>query len=119
MNEPWFDANEFAAWYGSIAGGLGGSLLGILGGLMGTFLPRGKGKRTFTAILLIGALFGACSFGAGLIALGMGQPFGIWFSLLLVGFFFGLLCPLQIVIIQVVSRVIEQRKMAASDLRQA
>ncbi len=118
MSEPWFDPNQFGAWYGGIAGGLGGSFLGILGGLMGTFLPRGKGRKTFTAILLLGAMFGACSFVAGIIALGMKQPSGIWFSLLLVGFIFALLCPLQIVMIQVVSRTVEQRKMQASDLRE-
>lgn len=118
MSEPWFNPNQFGAWYGAIAGGLGGSLLGLLGGLMGWLLPRGKGRQTFTAILLVGSLFGACSFVAGLIALAMKQPFAIWFSLSLVGFIFGLICPLQIAMIQVVSRAIEQRKMQARDLRE-
>jgi hypothetical protein len=118
MSEPWFDPNQFGAWYGAIAGGGGGTLLGLLGGLMGTFLPKGKGRKTFSAILFLGALFGACSFAVGIIALGMKQPFGIWFSLLLVGFLYAVICSLQLVVVQVVCKSIEQRKMQAGDLRE-
>ena len=31
MSEPWFNENTFGALYGSLVGGIGGSLCGILG----------------------------------------------------------------------------------------
>ena len=85
MGEPWFDPNTFGAWYGSIGGGVGGSLMGCMGGLAGYLAPRGKGRQfvmiTFTVFLVLGAVQAVL----GMFALAEGQPYGIWYPMLLCG----------------------------------
>ena len=43
-SEPWFNEVVFGTWFGSLAGGVGGSLLGCLGALGGFLIPRGRGR---------------------------------------------------------------------------
>jgi hypothetical protein len=85
MTEAWVDPTRFGALYGAI----GGSALGVLGGLLGAasgyLAPRGKGRSfilgAFTTLLIIGVLHLA----VGVFALVSGQPYGIWYVLVLTG----------------------------------
>jgi hypothetical protein len=83
--QPWFDPQSFGTWFGA----LGGAGVGILGAFFGGFggwaAPRGK-HRSFVlgGMLAVGV---ACAFSlvAGLVALTMGQPYGVWYPLTLIG----------------------------------
>lgn len=81
MIEPWFDPARYA-W-------IPGTVLGVSAGLWGTtvglFAPRGRARG---AILGVGWLLIACSavlLGAGVVAWGAGQPYGVWYGLGLAG----------------------------------
>jgi len=81
MNEPWFDPIRYA-W---IPGTFLGVLAGTWGAMLGSLGPRGKAKT-----LVLGGLFvmlgaSAVLLIAGVAALVAGQPYGIWYGLLLAG----------------------------------
>jgi hypothetical protein len=82
MTEPWFDPNHYA-W-------IPGTLLGILGGtwgaLVGTLAPRGKGKALVLGSLAVLLVASAISLVIGFVALLAGQPYGVWYGLVLPGF---------------------------------
>src|SRR4051794_31913308 len=81
MNEPWFDP----IYYAWIPGTLLGTLGGIWGSLIGTLAPRGKGKvAVLTSLGILLAASVAC-LGLGIMALVAGQPYGVWYGLLLPG----------------------------------
>lgn len=81
MSAPWFDANTFAWLPGTafgVLGGLWGSLAGVLGG-------QGKGKTLVYSTGLLLAAAGVAIFAGGVVALADGQPYGVWYGLLLPG----------------------------------
>ncbi len=119
MTEPWFDPIRFGALYGGVGGGLLGALGGMLGAAAGALAPKGKGRAfilgTFTLMIAIGA----GHFVVGLYALFVGQPYGIWFPLLLLG---GILTTVLGVLRPVVRKrydEVETRKMEAAAFRRA
>jgi hypothetical protein len=76
--EPWFDPNAYAWIPGTLLGVLGG---GIGGPLAGYCAPRGKLKR-----LVLGFYFGVIAvcvvlLVTGIIALVIGQPYGVWYGI--------------------------------------
>jgi hypothetical protein len=77
------------AWWsdraGGFLGGVGGTLFGGLAGLMGWLAARGRARGFVigTAYALIG--IGAICTVAGGVALWLRQPYGVWFTLLLLG----------------------------------
>jgi hypothetical protein len=77
MAEPWFDPNHWAWLPGTVLG----CLCGLWGSLAGTLVPRGQGR---VAVYGVGFLAAALATGcviAGLIGLMSGQPFAVWFFL--------------------------------------
>jgi hypothetical protein len=80
---------EPGAWWGARQagwiGGVGGSVLGLLGGLIGTLASLGRGRRFVTGATQVIILFGFLSAGAGLVALIGGQPYMVFYPLLLAG----------------------------------
>jgi hypothetical protein len=85
MATPWFEPNTFGAWYGAMAGGVGGSLVGLWGALAGTLAPRGKGRGLVLGGFGVFFVCGLASLGLGVAALASGQPYGIWYPPLMVG----------------------------------
>ena len=85
MTEPWFDQNWFGAWWGTTAGGVGGSLCGLWGAVVGTLAPRGKGRAWLIPFGWMFVAVGALSLAFGLYALIVGQPYGIWYGPTLTG----------------------------------
>ena len=112
MSEPWFDAARFAWMPGTIYG----VSVGLLGALTGILLPRGKAK---TLVIGLASLFLALAIfflTLGVVALLKGQPYGVWYALLLPGFI-GLMvvgCNFPMLIIGY--RQAERRKMQARDM---
>ena len=83
--EPWFDPIRFGALYGGIGGGLLGALGGTLGALAGTLAPKGKGKGFILGAFTVLALVGVGHLVLGIYGLATGQPYGIWYPLVLIG----------------------------------
>jgi len=112
VNDPWFNPNAWA-W-------IPGTLLGVLGGtwgaLAGTLAPRGRARRPVLGAGLLLLLLAMLSGVAGVAALFVGQPYGVWYGLLLPsvigGFVLGPLLPL----VARRYREAEGRKITAEDL---
>lgn len=113
MNEPWFDPIAWAWLPGTIHGCLEG-LWGAIG--CGFFASRGK-QRTLVLGSGIALLAAAVIFlVAGLTALLLGQPYGIWYGFLLPGVGGIILMPILLLVIRIPYREAEERRIQATDL---
>jgi hypothetical protein len=119
MSEPWFDPNTFGTWYGAIGGGVGGTLIGCLGGLAGYLGPRGKGRRLVLGSMLVCAGLGVVQLGFGLVALSTGQPYGIWYPLLLIGTLMAVLMGGLFPMIRLRYSQAEHRRLEAEAIRKS
>jgi hypothetical protein len=118
MSQPWFDPQQFGMYFGAIGGGVGGSLAGMLGAITGILAPRGRGKVPVIAAWVLFMLAGTLSLALGVVALVSGQPYGIWYPLLLVGVILeGVCTPLLFAVVLPVYRMAEARKLAAEEIR--
>ena len=112
MTEAWFDPNLYAWIPGTVFGVTGG----LMGAVVGCMAPPGRARaavlRLWFSVLGLAVLLAA----AGLVALMKGQPYGVWFGLLMPGadgtIVIGALSPLVLKRY----REAEERKMAARDL---
>ncbi len=111
MNTPWF--SEMYAW---IPGTCVGVLAGIFGALVGSLAPAGKAKFFVFGFywLLLGA--SAIMLVAGIIALVIGQPYGVWYGLGLGGLIGTLVLGCNYFTMANVYRRAEQRKLDAQNL---
>lgn len=77
------------AWWsdqqGGIIGGGLGSILGIIGALIGTLAGLGRGRRLALSLSLTSAIASAALLVAGIAALGLRQPYAVWYPLVLCG----------------------------------
>lgn len=114
MNDPWFNPILYA-W---IPGTVYGSLLGMVGGgLCGTLAQAGRARKLVMAILVFFLAAGVALLGFGLAALVLGQPYGIWYGLLMPGILGAILLPIMIRQIRSCYRQAEERRMQAVDLQ--
>lgn len=95
---PAFAYGTGEGWWGPRTGGLigavGGVTAGILFPLLGYLVHTGRARRTACAVAMLLHLAGGLSFIVGVVALVGGQPYGVYYPLLLLGFltaFFSLL----------------------------
>jgi hypothetical protein len=112
MTEPWFDPNSYA-WipgtaYGIIAGGLGG--------LVGWLLPRGRAIPFLLRAWLALWAVAVALLVVGLVAWLNGQPWGVWYGLLLPGVIGTLVVGANWFVVLKTSRQVERRRLAAKDL---
>ena len=112
MIEPWFDPNHYA-WIPGTAYGL---VAGLMGGLVGWLVPRGRARNFilrawFTLWALAVALLVA-----GIVALVDGQPWGVWYGLLLPGAVGTLVVGANSLVILKRYRDVEERRLSARDL---
>lgn len=119
MAEPWFDLNQFGAWYGSIAGGGGGTLCGIVGALGGTLAPRGIGRRWILGLMYGLVVAGIAQLTFGIYALAVGQPYGIWYGPVLGGTVMTLVVGVLIPVVRWRYREAEERRVEAEGLRKS
>ena len=112
MIEPWFDPNH----YGWIPGTAYGVAAGMMGGLAGWLAPRGRaGKFILRAWFTLWTAALALLI-AGIVALANGQPWGVWYGLLLPGGLGTLVVGPNFVLILKTSREVEARRLTARDL---
>ena len=112
MTEPWIDPNHYA-W---IPGSAYGLAAGLLGGLVGWLVPRGRARNfILRAWFTIWAIAVALLI-AGFVALAEGQPWGVWYALLLPGAIGTLVVGANSLVIMKRYREIEERRLAAKDL---
>lgn len=111
MIEPWFDPNHYA-W---IPGTAYGCMAGLMGGLVGWLVPRGRARRFILRAWF--ALWAAAVLllGVGAIAFLNGQPWGVWFGLLLPGAIGTLVVGANSLVIIGTYRAVEERRLAAKD----
>ena len=112
MIEPWFDPNHYA-WIPGTAYGL---VAGLMGALVGWLVPRGR-ARTFIlpAWFTLWAMAVALLV-VGFVALANGQPWGVWYGLLLPGAVGTLVVGANSLVILKRYREVEERRLAAKDL---
>ena len=68
-----------------LIGGIGGGILGCLGGLIGTLGGLGKARRLTMELTVLTILLGVAALAAGIVAVALRQPYGVYYPLLLVG----------------------------------
>jgi hypothetical protein len=111
MMEPWFDPNQYA-W-------IPGTLFGVLGGVMGTLAgwlaPSGRAKRFVLSAWFTFLGLAVVSLVAGLVALMSGQPYGVWYGLLLPGADGTIVIGVLSLLVVKRYREAEARRMAAKD----
>jgi hypothetical protein len=81
-------ATPGAWWSDRTAGWIGGALgsaVGLLGAAIGTLCSLGRGRRFVLAGLLALGFAGLLMLALGLVALALGQPYAVWYPLLLMG----------------------------------
>jgi hypothetical protein len=83
------EASAAGAWWsaqtGGLIGGVAGSAVGLLGALVGTLCSLGRGRRLAMAALLALGLSGLALLALGALALALGQPYEVWYPLVLTG----------------------------------
>jgi hypothetical protein len=98
-----------------VVGGVGGVLIGCLGALIEWLAVRGKAQRFVVNAVraLIGV--GVASALAGLAAVALRQPHGVWYALLLIGVLLVVIFPFRLRRYQDRYREFELRRMASMD----
>ena len=91
-----------------------GSLGRILGAAAGVLAPQGKGKGFILGDFRLMMLIGLGNLVAGLYAVAAGQPFGIWYPLLLIGFILTILFSVLRPVVGKRYEEVESRKMEAA-----
>lgn len=82
------------AWWdhrtGGIIGAVLGTTMGLFGCMIGLLRKAGKARRFVCGSMIAGIVAGIACTIAGTVALIMGQPYAVWFTLLLIGIIGGL-----------------------------
>lgn len=81
MTEFWFNP-MWGFLPGTLLGAVGGSVLGILAGVLA---PQGKARSLVYGVNTFFFISGVVLLILGVVALCTGQPYGIWYALLLPG----------------------------------
>jgi hypothetical protein len=107
------------AWWSDRAagwvGGIGGAVLGCLGTFLEWSAARGRARRFVLAASRTLLVLGIASLTAGLIAIALRQPYGVWYVLLLCGLICTAVFAVRLRQYQARYRELELRRMSALD----
>jgi len=117
MTEWW--STQASVWIGAIGGGGGGALAGIFGGLIGWLAPRGIGRGPMLTVHAIFILAGVVALVAGIVAIISGQPYHVFYPLLLGGGILTVVMGALFPVSRLRYRQAEQRKMDAEQFRRS
>jgi uncharacterized membrane protein YqgA involved in biofilm formation len=115
MNAWW--SENASIWFGVIGGGGGGAFCGLLGSLIGILVPRGIGRPIIVPLTVLLAAAGVCTLALGIAAVTLGQPYHVYFPLLLTGGVVSLVMGAAVWLVIHGYRRAEARRMHAADLR--
>jgi hypothetical protein len=102
-------------WSGRTAdlvGGIGGAAVGCLGGLIGTLVSIGRARGVVIGLLIAWIVASVVALIVGIVALALGQPYAVYYPLLLLG---GLGALLPGVMLPQIRRQYEQRELRRMD----
>jgi len=112
---------QTAPWWGGktagLIGAIGGSTLGLTGGILGTLAGTGRGLRFVLRFVPILIALGVLCASAGAVALLLGQPYAVYYPLLLLGGVTAGVCGGLFPVLRRRFRQIELRKVQALDTR--
>jgi len=117
MNEWW--SQHASVLIGAIGGGGGGALAGIFGGLMGYLAPRGIGRTPMLGAHAALITCGVVALITGIVALAAGQPYHVYFPLLLGGGIVTIVMGSLFPVARLRYRQAEQRKFDAEQFRRS
>jgi hypothetical protein len=100
-----------------LIGGIGGSICGILGAMIGILGGTGKARRFVLALTATLVVLGVACLVLGVIAWSLGQPYGVYYLILLGGIILTAVCGGNLPTLRRRYEQIELRKMAAMDAR--
>jgi hypothetical protein len=122
LNQHTMGQNPLATgdgWWSERAAGWVGALLGIalgsLGALVGVLAGLGRGRRVALGIMLAGVVAGISLMGAGFIAVFSGQPWHVYYPMLLAGAIGTVVLGALVRSVRRRFRAVELRKMSAMD----
>ena len=81
---PWFSA-ETANLYGGLSGAGIGVIGGTLGAAAGMLAPKGKGRGFVLGGMMVFAIIGVVILIIGIVAVSGGQPYHVWYPMVLLG----------------------------------
>lgn len=112
--QPWFE--NFG-----LVGGLLGAGIGTLGAVYGTTVgllaPRGKARGLVLGLHWTCLALGVVLLAAGVTALATGQPYGVWYALLLPGALVTILMIVFLPIVRIRYQQAEHRRLEAEEFR--
>ncbi len=108
------------AWWSDrqagLIGGISGTLIGCLGALIGTLSSLGRGRRLVMLVTWSMVVGGVAALAVGVVALVGGQPYAVYYPLLLVGGISAAVCGGMLPTIRRRYVAVEQERMRAKDL---
>lgn len=107
---PWWSDRAAGLW-----GGIGGAVIGILGGLIGTLTSLGKAGALVLGIARGLVVLGLVSLIVGIVAVVQGQPYAVYYPLLLTGFIVTFVIGLNLRTIRLRYEQVEMQKMRTLD----
>jgi hypothetical protein len=107
------------AWWSDrsagLVGGIGGGLIGLCGAVIGVLAGMGIGRRLIVPLLIAGSALGAVLLVTGLVALSIGQPYGVYYPLLLCGGLCAVMGAVGAMTVRQRYAAVELRRMEALD----
>lgn len=114
---PWWD--ESATTIVIVVGAGLGATAGILGAASGTLAPRGIGRGPVVTLHSLYVLTGLVSLAAGIVAVVSGQPYRVYYPLLLIGFILSVVMTPLLPILLIRYRQAEHRRLEAEEIRRS